>query len=162
MGMKSHKKVFIGIVGIISVLLIFCVMVLNLSQLHFDFSQNYRSLDGYESIVFKDDWNKQCFRLCAWGLIKTGDADGFEDNRNPDITSDEYRLVAENTNAKECDIWQVVPSPDGRYILYVEKIYRGSGLTDDEDVYYKVYSIDDGSTTTIYSGYRQYFLVDWK
>jgi hypothetical protein len=29
-------------------------------------------------------------------------------------------------------------------------------------VYYKVYSPDDGTTTTIYSGYRQYLLVDWK
>jgi hypothetical protein len=56
----------------------------------------------------------------------------------------------------------MVTSPDGKFILYVERIYRGTGITDDDDVYYKVYSIDDGTTTTIYSGYKQFLLVDWK
>jgi hypothetical protein len=46
-------------------------------------------------------------------------------------------------------------------ILYIENIYRGTGGTDDEDVYYKVYSIEDETSITIYSGYRQYFLIDW-
>ena len=59
-------------------------------------------------------------------------------------------------------IWQIVPSPDGKYILYVERIYRGTGTTDDEDVYYKVYSIEDNTNTTIYSGYRRFLLVDWE
>ena len=49
----------------------------------------------------------------------------------------------------------------GKYILYIENIYRGTGVTDDEDVYFKVYSIEDETSITIYSGYRQYFLVDW-
>ena len=59
-------------------------------------------------------------------------------------------------------IWQMVPSPDGKYILYVERIYRGTGITDDEDVYYKVYSMEDNTNTTIYSGYRKFLLVDWE
>ena len=59
-------------------------------------------------------------------------------------------------------IWQMVPSPDGKHILYVERIYRGTGITDDEDVYYKVYSIEDNTNTTIYSGYRRFLLVDWE
>ena len=53
-------------------------------------------------------------------------------------------------------------SPDGKYILYVERIYRGTGTTDDEDVYYKVYSIEDNTNTTIYSGHRKFLLVDWE
>ena len=48
------------------------------------------------------------------------------------------------------------------HILYVERIYRGTGTTDDEDVYYKVYSVDDDVSTTIFSGFRQFLLVDWK
>jgi len=150
------------VIGIAVTLVLFCGLVLYLSQFHLDLSQNYRRVNGHESIVFKDNRNKQCFRLCAWGLVKTGNTDGFEDHRNPDRTSYEYQLIVKNANARESDIWQVVSSPDGKYILYVEKIYRRSGLTDDEDVYYKVYSIDDGTTVTIYSGYRQYLLVDWK
>ena len=100
--------------------------------------------------------------MCAWGLVKTDDPAGFEDHRNPDKTSNEYRFLVEKANVREGDIWQIVPSPDGRYILYAVKIYSGSGLTDDENVYYKVYSIEDGTTITVYSGYRQYLLVDWK
>ena len=150
------------VIGIATVLVIFSGTVLYLSQFHLDLSQDYRSVNGYENIVFKDNGNRQCFRLCAWGLVKTGAIDGFENHRNPDRNSNEFQLIIENTYARERDIWQVVPSPDGRCILYVEIIYSGSGLTDDEDVYYKVYSIDDGTTITIYSGYRQYLLVDWK
>ena len=126
-----------------------------------DFSQNYRRIDGYENIVFKDSRNDQCFHLCAWGLVKTENPEGFEEHHNPDRTSYEYQLIVENTDAGECDIGQVVPSPDGKYILYIENIYRGTGVTDDEDVYFKVYSIEDETSITIYSGYRQYFLIDW-
>ena len=158
---SKRKKIVILVLAIICVFLAgFSGMVLCLSQFHLDLSQDYRRVNGYENIVFKDNWNKQCFRLCVWGLIKTGDLDGFDDHRDPDKESYEYRLIAENVNAE--NVQQVVASPDGKYILYVEKIYSGSGLTDDEDVYYKVYSIEDGTTVTIYSGYRQYFLVDWK
>jgi Tol biopolymer transport system component len=70
-------------------------------------------------------------------------------------------MLAENTDAE--NIWQVVSSPDGRYILYVESINVGTGVTtDEEEVFYRVYSIEDGTSTTIYSGYRQFLLVDWK
>ncbi len=148
------------IIGIAVVLIIFSGIVLYLSQFHLDLSQDYRRVAGYENIVFEDNGNKQCFRICAWGLVKTENIDGFVDHRNPDTASYEYQLIVEKANAK--NVHQVVSSPDGKYILYDETIYSGSGLTDDEDVYYKVYSIDDGTTVTIYSGYRQYFLVDWK
>ena len=103
--------------------------------------------------------SKQCFRLCAWGG-KTEDYAGFEDHRQYDRNSYEYQLIVEKDQAEWVE--QVVPSPDGKYILYVERIYRGTGTTDDEDVYYKVYSVDDDVSTTIFSGFRQFLLVDWK
>ncbi len=58
--------------------LIFCVtiivlvwtigVIIYLSQFHIDFSQQYRNVKGYETIIFKDSWNEQCFKLCSWGL----------------------------------------------------------------------------------------------
>ena len=156
--MNIGKKIAIGIV---IVLISIMGMIVYFSGFHLDFSQNYRSIDGYENIIFKDTWNDQCFRLCAWGLVKTENPEGFEEHHNPDRTSYEYQLIVENTDARECDVGQVVLSPDGKYILYIENIYRGTGVTDDEDVYFKVYSIEDETSITIYSGYRQYFLVDW-
>ena len=155
--MKLRKKIVFGIVIIIITL---WGIILYLSQFHLDFSQNYRSIDGYENIVFKDSWSNQCFHLCAWGLVKTENSVGFEEHRNFDRTSYEYQLLVKRANAEY--VWQVVPSPDGKYILYVESIYRGTGLTDDVDVYYKVYSIDDDTSTTIFSGSKQFLLVDWK
>lgn len=155
--MKLRKKIVFGIVIIIITL---WGIIVYLSQFHLDFSQNYRSIDGYENIVFKDSRSNQCFHLCAWGLVRTENIVGFEEHRNFDRTSYEYQLLVKRANAKY--VSQVVSSPDGKYILYVENIYRGTGLTDDEDVYYKVYSIDDDTSTTIFSGFKQFLLVDWK
>ena len=123
--MNICKKIAIGTA---IVLISIIGMIVYFSGFHLDFSQNYRRIDGYENIVFKDSRNDQCFHLCTWGLVKTEKPEGFE---------------------------------DGKYILYIEKIYRGTGVTDDEDVYFKVYSIEDETSITIYSGYRQYFLVNW-
>lgn len=155
--MKLWMKIVLGI-GIFAVILL--GTILYLSQFHLNFSQKYRSIDGYENIVFKDPWNKQCFHLCAWGLTKTDDYAEFEDYSDFDRTSYEYQLIVEKAGAEW--VWQVVPSPDGKYILYVERIYRGTGVTDDEDVYYKVYSIEDDTSTTIYAGYKEFLHVDWK
>ena len=154
----KRKITIVFAIAIISIILL--SIILYLSQFHFDFSQDYRSVEGYENIVFMDPQSKQCFRLCVWGLVRTEKPDGFEDHRDL-VRSSEYQMLAENTDAE--NIWQVVSSPDGRYILYMERINVGSGVTtDEEEVYYRVYSINDGTSITIYSGYRQYLLVDWK
>ena len=154
---KSHKMIF---AVIISFLVVSVGLISYLSGFHIDLSQKYRSIENHENIIFKDSWDNQCYRLCAWGLVKTEDVAGFEDHRDVDTSSYEYRLLVEKAGAEWIE--QIVPSPNGKYILYVERIYRGTGTTDDEDVYYKVYSIDDDTNTTVYSGYRQFLLVDWK
>ncbi len=154
------KRKITIVFAIVIIPIILLSIILYLSQFHFDFSQDYRSVEGYENIVFMDPQSKQCFRLCVWGLIRTEKPDGFEDHRDL-VSPSEYQMLAENTDAE--NIWQVVSSPDGRYILYIERINVGSGVTTDEEkVFYRVYSIEDGTSTTIYSGYRQYLLVDWK
>ena len=154
---KSRKMIF---AVIIFFLVVSMGLISYLSGFHIDLSQKYRSIEDHENIIFKDSWDNQCYRLCSWGLVKTEDVAGFEDHRNPDTSSYEYQLLVEKAGAEWIE--QIVPSPNGKYILYVERIYRGTGTTDDEDVYYKVYSIDDDTNTTIYSGYRQFLLVDWE
>ena len=154
---KSRKMMF---AVIIFFLVVSMGLISYLSGFHIDLSQKYRSIEDHENIIFKDSWDNQCYRLCSWGLVKTEDVAGFEDHRNPDTSSYEYQLLVEKAGAEWIE--QIVPSPNGKYILYVERIYRGIGTTDDEDVYYKVYSIDDDTNTTIYSGYRQFLLVDWE
>ena len=154
---KSRKMMF---AVIIFFLVVSMGLISYLSGFHIDLSQKYRSIEDHENIIFKDSWDNQCYRLCSWGLVKTEDVAGFEDHRNPDTSSYEYRLLVEKAGAEWIE--QIVPSPNGKYILYVERIYRGTGTTDDEDVYYIVYSVDDDTNTTVYSGYRQFLLVDWK
>ena len=60
--MKS-KIVIISLIAIILIVLLSTILCL--SQFHFDFSQDYRSIEGYENIVFMDPQSKQCFRLCV-------------------------------------------------------------------------------------------------
>ena len=156
--MKQWKKIVFVFLLIIPILLLGTVLFL--SQFHFDFSQDYRSIDGYEKIVFKDSSSNQCFHLCAWGLMRTGNTDKFEDHRKLDKSSYEYQVLVKKAGAE--NVWQIVPSPDGKYILYVERIYLGTGITDDEDVYYKVYSVKEDTSVTVYSGFKQFLLVDWK
>ena len=148
------------VVVIAAFLIAFIGMIAYLSGFHIDLSQKYRTIDDHENIIFKDSRSNQCYRLCSWGLVKTEDVAGFEDHRDVDTSSYEYRLLVEKAGAEWIE--QIVPSPNGKYILYVERIYRGTGTTDDEDVYYIVYSVDDDTNTTVYSGYRQFLLVDWK
>ena len=155
--MKKCVKIVIGIVIILAISF---GMIGYLSRFHLDLSQDYRNVEGYEDIVFKDLKSDQCFRLCAWGLIRTENYPEFQDHREiSDIPYDEYQSLIEHADGGY--IWQVVSSPDGRYILYVEKVCS-SGITDDEDVYYRVYSFDDGTITTVYSGHKEFLLVDWK
>lgn len=88
--MKLKKKIVLG--SVITIIALWGIIVY-LSQFHLDFSQNYRNIDGQENIVFKDAYSDQCFRLCAWGLVKTENVVGFEEHRNFDRTSYEYQLL---------------------------------------------------------------------
>lgn len=143
-------------------LMVMLGVIVYLSQFHIDLSQEYRKVEGYENIVFQDRWTGQCFKLCFWGLRKVESYPEFRDNRHYDKSSYEYLTLIEKTDVRVYDLKQVVLSPDKNYILYVESIYRGTGMTDDEDVYFKVYSIKDDEVIVIFSGFRQFLSVDWK
>lgn len=155
---KNSKKKIILLIMIAG--LSFVIYIIFQSEFHIDLSQSYRSIDGYENIVFRDNWSGQKFRRCLWGLIKVNDESEFTDHKKIDKNSLEYRILSERIEMHDVD--QIVLSPDGESILYVERIYRGTGVTDDEDVYFRVYNISDDTITTIYSGFRQFLRVDWK
>lgn len=53
-----------------------------------------------------------------------------------------------------------VISPDGSSILYQE-IKSRSGMTDDEDCYYRILNLVTNEVTTIYSGYREWLGYIW-
>ena len=76
--MKLRKKIILGIAIFLFVLLGTTICILYLSQFHLDLSQDYRSVEGYEDIVFKDPKSKQCFRLCAWFGVEIGEERGYE------------------------------------------------------------------------------------
>ena len=126
----------------------------------FDFSQDYRDVENWEGIVFRDDWTGQDFRRCIWGLRVSQHYDDFQDRREIDKSSYEYQTLSARMDMQ--NVWQIVLSPDGGQILYVERIYRGTGVTDDEDVYFRVYQIEKDSVITIYAGFREFRLIDWK
>ena len=59
MGNKSAKSNLIKsretiVIGTAIILMILVAMIVYLSRFHIDFSQEYRTIDGYEKIVFKD------------------------------------------------------------------------------------------------------------
>ena len=155
-----HCKLLICAVIIIGILLYITIFIFVSKCNPYDFSQEYRHIDGYKNIVFRDNWNKYDFCRSIWGLQITDNYDAFEEHRLIDRNSNEYKILAENVETSYIE--QIVLSPDGNYILYVQSIYRGSGVTDDEDVYYRVYDIKNNTVVTIYSGYKAFLLVDWK
>lgn len=159
MSKKNKIKIKWCLLGIGALLLLATVYIGWQSHLHIDFSQAYRGIAGYENIVFRDDWKKQNYRRCIWGLVKE-DASREFSKHSPDTDSEEYKLLAQKVDVK--DVTQLVTSPDGAYILYVERVYRGSGITDDEDVYFKVYDRQKDTVTIIYSGYKEFLSVDWR
>lgn len=59
MGNKSEKSNLIKsrktiVIGTAAVLMILIGTIAYLSRFHIDFSKEYRTIDGYEKIVFKD------------------------------------------------------------------------------------------------------------
>ena len=126
----------------------------------FDLSDDYRQVDGWTGIVFRDNWADQDFKRCFWGIRVSDCYSDFQEHMDFDRDSFEYKILSDRMDTRY--VTQIVLSPDGKNILFVESIYRGTGVTDDEDVYYRVYEIEEDYFITIYEGFREFFRVDWK
>ncbi len=160
---KVIRKVGLIIITSVSLLLIFAVIKLLwyfLSHdLHLDFSQNYRKIDGYEDIVLAnvDD----SYRRTFWGLSRIDrEIPQLEKAQNG---SDEIYEKLISLVGDDYYIDQYVLSPDGNRILFEEMHPWGEGApTDSDDVYFKVVDINDGSIVTLFKGPQQYFDIYWE
>ncbi|MCM1101119.1 MAG: hypothetical protein NC398_07015 [Acetatifactor muris] len=125
-----------------------------------DFSQDYRTVEGVDGIVFRG-WDGRCYQRCFWGLRPAGD-DLMADLGNTPKSDVSVEILQSLTDTDK-KITQSLYSPDGRYILYceIEYGYFGSGVTDDEYCYYRVYDLESGEITTVYQGYRRWYDLSW-
>lgn len=126
---------------------------------HVDLTQSYRKIDGYEDIIFVS--GDACYKRTFWGLKKVNED---VSNQNKESTSsDEGYESLRAIVGDEYYIEQYVFSPNGSKILYEEIHPWGAGApTDDEDNYYKVVDLSDGSIVTLFKGPQQFFDVYWE
>lgn len=126
---------------------------------HLDFSQNYQEIEGIENIIFCDQG--LLYKRTFWGLKSIGEPAAFHKTN----TEEQKRLREALQRAINCEntIDSAISSTDKRYILYCEikYNYKGSGITDDEYCYYRIYDTDTGKITTIYKGYQEWFDLNW-
>ena len=132
--------------------------------LPFDISQDYRKVQGAETIIFRQSWGlerQQCYKRCFWGLKKT---------KSPQVDDSEiyWESDASIYELSDCintdhEMRQSIYSPDRKYILYceIEYGYHKTGITDDEYCYYRVYEIETGKIITIYRAYKEWYDIAW-
>lgn len=107
---------------------------------HLDFSQEYRQVEAADRIRFWDGQSGKVYKRSAFGLRPIGKQENIPADEEPTL------------------------SPDGRYLLFCEIEYgvNGGYSTDEEYCYYRVTDLQSGTQYTVYSGYREWFLVYWE
>ena len=144
---------------------------------HLDFDQSYRSIDNYEGIVLESHSGEDTFKIYTRDF--TGVTHTATEAANPKkvwkYADDLYRwkktepfastskLLQERIGNNRMNVEDCVLSPDGKYILYAEKVT--DGYTSDPpyaDYYYRVLNLEDNTITTIYHGWCHAFTVDWR
>lgn len=124
-----------------------------------DFSQDYRKVQGIENIVFQQNRDGQCYKRCFWGLRKTESPQ--TDHSDMSYESDASIYELSNFINTDNEIYQSIYSPDKGYILYCEIEHKGTGVTDDEYCYYRVYEIETDKIITIYQAYKEWYHLFW-
>ncbi len=160
---KVLKRIGLVVIMAFNLLLIFIILrflwYFPSYYLHLDFSQNFRKVEGYEDIVFT--CNDSAYSRTFWGLSKNAiDVTGLEKEQHE---SDEIYEKLRSLVGNDYYIDQYVLSPDEDRILYEEMHPWGAGApTDDEDIYFKVVDLNDGSIVTLFKGPQQFFDIYWK
>lgn len=160
--LTEYFKYIIIPVGII----IISVLLYGIANLFLplDLSQDYRIIQGNENIVLVRNWGwgNQCYKRNFWGLKRIGEeqADIHDNAHKSDSALNQLTGLINTDN----EISQAIYSPDKKYILYreTEYGYTGSGMTDDEYCYYRVYEMENGKIITIYQAYREWYNLFWK
>lgn len=160
--MKRLKKLSIGI-GIIIGLIVWVWILYSGAKffLPFDISQDYKTVQDVENIIFEQNWKHQCYKRCFWGLEKIE----YPQSNPSEILCESDDSIYELQDHIETDneIRQSIYSPDKKYILYceIEYDYNHSGITDDEYCYYRVYEIETDTVVTIYQAYKEWYDLLW-
>lgn len=155
---------------------------------HLDLSQDYRQVKAAGQLRFWSGLDKMVYIRYPFGLRPIEKREDIPLEEKPALTWPD-RSVYDVTDSGEMAAWydwkedkiflgnvegeiqdsydvlydceKVAFSPDGRYLLYYEIEYGGE-ITDDEYCYYRVIDLGEGTQYTVYSGYREWFLVYWE
>lgn len=185
---KKHiikKIIMIGMPSLLLAVMAGFILVPGLKMaLHLDFSQEYRKVQGADSIRFLDNWSGKIYDRAFWGLRSVGSLENrIEDSeRPPEMSGDEDvqtvsvadgglwygydseeeriflgHLVGEveETYDTQYSVSQVALSPDERYILYCEIEYGVNGGYSTDEEYCYYRAIDRESGET-YTVYSGY------
>lgn len=159
--------------------------------MHLDFSQDYRKVEEIEQLRFWDRWSEKVYIRYPLGLRSIEKREEIPAQKQPALfwlETDVYDVTASGDLAAWYDrkenkiflgsvdgeVWEsyetayegkkLAFSPDGRYLLVYEIEYGvyGGYSTDEEYCYYRVIDLESGAWYTVYSGYREWFLVYWE
>lgn len=183
----STAVLVLGVLFFVLVLdgLVFCGMKY---VFHLDFSQEYRQVDEIGQLRFWDGWSGKVYIRYPFGLrtiekredvpepeksaffwldagvydvTDSGELVAWYDWKEDAVFIGNARGEIQKTFDVVYDVEKLAFSPDEKYLLVYEIDYRGE-ITDDEYCYYRVIDLEDGARYTVYSGYREWFLVYWE
>ena len=126
-----------------------------------DFSQEYRKVKGYEDILFVQE--NTAYKRTFWGLkeipldtASLGEESCFEDEKT-------YEMQKDSREEDYYFISKMFLSPDRDQVLYEEVRAWGAGApTDDNDIYYRVLNLTDGSIHTFFKMPMRQFDLYWQ
>ncbi len=159
--MKKQRRKFVYLIAIIVIPIAAILLFWILAFTPLDLSQDYKDIPGIENIIFQPNGKQNQFYKRTFRGLKQTEAPTIPISAEDDEAVweiDAFVDLTENTY-----ICQAIISPDGNYILYCEikYNYKGTGITDDEYCYYKVFNITTGEVLQIYGGYREWYNLGW-
>ncbi len=138
--------------GAVVVLLVLFIKEVVLYHTYLDFSQDYRQIENYEGIVFKNGYQKTAYKRCFWGLRKAADATAdFSWNREGGFDGDTYKkLSAIIRDTGHLGSW--ASSPDRTKIVYSEgRVIDELDPTYIRYIDFKVLDLQDNSITLLFT-----------
>lgn len=134
---------------------------------YLDFSQDYRQIDHYEGIVFKDNYTQTAYKRCFWGIEQTDDVTAnFNRGNEGGFEGETYKtLTAAIHDTSHLSSWAA--SPDGTKIVYSEgRIIDETEPTYIRKVDFKVLDLRDNSITVIFTApggeYKRPLKLEWQ
>ena len=123
-----------------------------LCHTYLDFSQDYRQIDHYEGIVFKDDFAQTAYKRCFWGIEQVDDVTAdFDRDNDGGFEGETYKtLTAAIHDTSHLHAWAA--SPDGTKIVYSEgRVIDETNPSYIRKVDFKVLDLRDNSITVIFT-----------